>query len=95
MANPCGVDAVTSAPYQFVIREQSYIDKKRFKGGVCLEDRNASKSPILEWYVNHVVVTVAFSTQEGVNVREQIRDILTQAYEERLQNEMKKQGKFQ
>ena len=59
-----------------------------------MKDRNVSKNPVLEWYVNHAVVTVAFSTQEGVNVKEQIRDILTQAYEERLQNEMKKQEKF-
>ena len=56
--------------------------------------KRIEKSPVLEWYVNHVLVTVAFSTQEGVNVKEQIRDILTQAYEERLQHEMKKQEKF-
>lgn len=56
--------------------------------------KNVDISPVLEWYVNDTVVTVAFSTQEGVNVKEQIRDILTQAYEERLQNGRKKQEKF-
>ena len=56
-----------------------------------MKDRNAGKSPtpIFEWYVNHTVVTVAFSTQEGENVKEQIRDILTRVYEERFENAIK------
>lgn len=55
-----------------------------------MKAKNMDTSPVLEWYVNDTVVTVAFSTQEGVNVKEQIRDILTQAYEERLRKQQEK-----
>lgn len=42
-------------------------------------------NPVMRLRVNSSVVTVMFSGNEGTEVKNKVRDILTEAYEERLQ----------
>lgn len=42
-------------------------------------------NPVMRLRVNGSVVTVIFSGNEGTEVKNKVRDILTEAYEERLQ----------
>ncbi|MCC8138971.1 MAG: hypothetical protein LIO67_01535 [Lachnospiraceae bacterium] len=48
--------------------------------------------PVLHMYADEAAVTVRFSETESENLREQVRDILTGAYEERFQEELALRG---
>lgn len=52
------------------------------------------ENPVLQWKIECSMVTVLFIREGSLNVKGQIRDILTKAYEERFQNELKRQKKF-
>ena len=43
-------------------------------------------SPVFQLYINGSVVTVTFSTCETPDIKAKVRDILTESYEERIQN---------
>lgn len=58
-----------------------------------MERRKIAKSPVLQFYVNDSSVTMMFSSKDGLDVKEHIRNILTRAYEERFQKEIEKQEK--
>ena len=83
-----------SAPYQFAISGVKIgFHNTIQKGEILLERKTIGESPVLQFYVNHSVVTVMFSNKGGLDVKEQIRNILTKAYEERFQKEIEKQEK--
>lgn len=50
-----------------------------------MEDRNGNNSPMLQICVNNSTVIVRFSRAENAGLKDLVRDILTEAYEERLQ----------
>ena len=43
-------------------------------------------SPVFQLNINGSAVTVTFSTSETPDIKARIRDILTESYEERIQN---------
>ena len=43
-------------------------------------------SPVFQLNINGSVVTVTFSTSETPDIKARVRDILTESYEERIQN---------
>lgn len=51
-----------------------------------MEDRVGNKNLSLQIYVSDSTVTLTFSENENVGLKELVRDILTEAYEERLQD---------
>ena len=52
-----------------------------------MENGKENKNPVLRVRVNGSTVIMRFSTNESVGLKDQIRDILTEARGERLQNE--------
>ena len=52
-----------------------------------MEDRREKRDSYFRIQVNDTVVTVTFSEKESTGLKELIRGILTEAYEERLQRE--------
>jgi len=59
------------------------------KGGTSyLENRKADENPVLQLRVNNSVVKVMFSRSDGMDVKNRVRDILTESYEERFQKEI-------
>ena len=47
-------------------------------------------SPVFQLHINGSTVTVTFSTSETPDIKARIRDILTESYEERIQNTVQK-----
>ena len=43
-------------------------------------------SPVFQLNINGSAVTVTFSTSETPDIKARVRDILTESYEERVQN---------
>ena len=43
-------------------------------------------SPVFQLNINGSAVTVTFSTSETSDIKARVRDILTESYEERIQN---------
>ena len=43
-------------------------------------------SPVFQLNINGSAVTVTFSTSETPDIKARVRDILTESYEERIQN---------
>lgn len=52
-----------------------------------MEDMRTDKNPVMRLHINSSVVTIMFSGSEGAEVKNKVRDILTEAYEERFQKE--------
>jgi len=52
-----------------------------------LENRKADENPVLQLRVNNSVVKVMFSRSDGMDVKNRVRDILTESYEERFQKQ--------
>lgn len=50
-----------------------------------MENRDGNRSPALQIFVSGSTVTVTFSKNENKGLKELVRNILTEAYEERLQ----------
>lgn len=55
-----------------------------------MENVKAGRSPVMQLSLNSSVVTVMFSgSDSGTDIKGKVRDILTEAYEERFQKEFK------
>ena len=52
-----------------------------------MDNRREKRGPSFRIQVNDAAVTVTFSEKESTGLKELIRGILTEAYEERLQRE--------
>lgn len=52
-----------------------------------MEKKDTGSAPVMRLHVNDSTVTVMFSNQEESDVKNRVRDILTEAYEERFQRE--------
>ena len=50
-----------------------------------MKDMRTDKNPVMRLYINSSAVTIMFSGDEGAEVKNKVRDILTEAYEERFQ----------
>jgi len=50
-----------------------------------LIDRKKANGPSLKMSINNSLVTIYFSQQKIADTKDKVRDILTSAYEERLQ----------
>ena len=61
-----------------------FFSKNR-KGEGILDNRREKRGPSFRIQVNDAAVTVTFSEKESTGLKELIRGILTEAYEERLQ----------
>ena len=51
-----------------------------------MDERREKKNPVLRVRVNNLTVIVTFSENENIGLKDRVRDILTEAYEERLQD---------
>lgn len=45
------------------------------------------RNPVMRLHINSSLVTIMFSGSDDTEVKSKVRDILTEAYEERLQKE--------
>jgi hypothetical protein len=45
------------------------------------------RNPVMRLHINSSAVTIMFSGSEDTDVKNKVRDILTEAYEERFQKE--------
>lgn len=53
-----------------------------------MENSKAERIPVLQIRANGSVVNVIFNGNDGTDVKNRVRDILTEAYEERFQKEL-------
>lgn len=52
-----------------------------------MENMRTDRNPVMRLHINSSAVTIMFSGSEGTDVKNKVRDILTEAYEERFQKE--------
>ena len=52
-----------------------------------MESRGTDRNPVMRLHINSSAVTIMFSGSEGTDVKNKVRDILTEAYEERFRKE--------
>ena len=52
-----------------------------------MEKRETGRNPVMQLHVNASTVTVMFSDNGEADVKNRVRDIPTEAYEERFQRE--------
>ncbi len=66
--------------------------------GVGLEEPTGisgaqDSSPVFRFHLNGMPITIRFSDTESQNIKDRIRDILTESYEERIQRQILDSGK--
>ena len=52
-----------------------------------MENMRTDRNPVMRLHINSSAVTIMFSGSDGTDVKNKVRDILTEAYEERFQKE--------
>ena len=52
-----------------------------------MENMGMERNPVMRLHINSSLVTIMFSGSDDTEVKSKVRDILTEAYEERLQKE--------
>ena len=60
------------------------------KGAPYMPENQEKTNPVFKLDINGTSVIVTFSTSETPDIKARVRDILTESYEERIQNTVQK-----